>query len=87
MLHICLMGIMLLLQINTLDVFDKSENIKDNSISVEPQKIEPNNIQTSDTFFASFNSERTSIFNILSPELQRSLMVPIMGSPAPTFVS
>lgn len=65
MLHICLMGIMLLLQINTLDVFDKSENIKDNSISVEPQKIEPNNIQTSDTFFASFNSERTSIFNIL----------------------
>ena len=40
MLHICLMGIMLLLQINTLDVFNKSENIKDNSISVEPQKIE-----------------------------------------------
>ena len=65
MLHICLMGIMLLLQINTLDVFNKSENIKDNSISVEPKKIEPNNIQTSDTFFASFNSERTSIFNIL----------------------
>lgn len=65
MLHICLMGIMLLLQINTLDVFNKSENIKDNSISVEPNKIELNNIQTSDTFFASFNSERTSIFNIL----------------------
>lgn len=59
------MGIMLLLQINTLDVFNKSENIKDNSISVEPNKIELNNIQTSDTFFASFNSERTSIFNIL----------------------
>ena len=30
MLHICLLGIMLLLQINMLDVFNKSENIKDN---------------------------------------------------------
>lgn len=28
-----------------------------------------------------------SICSILSPELQRSLIVPIIGSPAPTFVS
>ena len=28
-----------------------------------------------------------SIFNITSPELRRSLMVPMIGSPAPTLVS
>ena len=28
-----------------------------------------------------------SIFRILSPEFRRSLMVPMMGNPAPTFVS
>ena len=28
-----------------------------------------------------------SIFRILSPELRRSLMVPMTGSPAPTLVS
>lgn len=45
------------MQINTLNVFNDSADIKDNSISVKQIKIEPNIIQTSDTFFASFNSD------------------------------
>lgn len=45
------------MQIDTLNVYNDSANIKDNSISVEQKKIEPNNIQTPDTFFASFNSD------------------------------
>ena len=57
MLHICLIGIILSMQIDTLNVYNDSANIKDNSISVEQKKIEPNNIQTPDTIFASFNSD------------------------------
>lgn len=61
MLHICLIGIILSMQIDTLNVYNDSANIKDNSISVEQKKIEPNNIQTPDTFFASFNSDTINL--------------------------
>lgn len=61
MLHICLIGIILSMQIDTLKVFNDSASIKDNSISVEQKKIEPNNIQTPDTIFASFNSDTINL--------------------------
>ena len=51
MLHICIIGIVLSMQINTLYVFNDSANNKDNPTSVNQNEI----VQIPDTLFARFD--------------------------------